>query len=131
MHLHEFLHLTYDFDALIQYLINKQVIHGNTQCTKCGNTLTYTNVFENFTMHCTNKYYKTIHRKRQRVTCNFKISMLNNTWFAKAHLDIIKICRFIGYFLTIKPPRHSFLCNELEICDRTIVDWTNFCREVN
>lgn len=57
--------------------------------------------------------------------------MLNNTWFQKTHLDIVKICRFIGYFLTIQPLRHYFLCNELEITEHIVIDWTNFCREVN
>lgn len=131
MHLHEFLHLTYNYDALIQYLIDKQVIRDNIQCPKCRNIITYTNIFKSFIMHCTNKYYKTISgRKRQRITCNFKISMLNNTWFSKTHLDMVKICRFIGYFLIIKPPRQSLICNELEIHDKAVVDWTNFCREV-
>lgn len=99
MHLYEFLHLTYNYDSLIKYLNDKEVIRGSVECPKCGNVITYVNVFDNYTMHCTNKTYKTLHkRKKTKIMCNFKISMLNNTWFHKTHLDKVKICRFIGYF---------------------------------
>lgn len=133
MHLYEFLHLTYNEKSLMEYLINKKVIRDRIQCPRCNNIIIYTNnIYSNYTMHCTNKYYKVLpKRKRQKLTCNFKISMLKDTWFSKIHLDIVKICRFIGYFLMIQPPRHYFLNNELEMPENTVVDWTNFCREVN
>ncbi|EFN78486.1 hypothetical protein EAI_10539, partial [Harpegnathos saltator] len=41
------------------------------------------------------------------------------------------ICRFIGYFLMMQPPRQSFLMNELQKDQHSVVDWTNFCREVS
>lgn len=132
MHLHEFLHLTYDSNALIEYLVNKKVIHENVKCPKCDNILNYRSAYEQFIMHCTNKHYKTVRgRKRQRVTCNFKRSLLHNTWFSEARIDIKNICRFIAYVLLIRPPRFDFLRSELQLSDKTIVDWTNFCREVS
>ncbi|XP_011343833.2 uncharacterized protein LOC105283073 [Ooceraea biroi] len=131
MYLHEFLNLTYSYDNLIQYLSDKQVIRSSVQCPKCGNIITYSKTDNSYTMHCTNAHYKTVpKRKKRRIICNFKISIFNNTWFSNTHLDIVKVSRFIAYFLTIQPPRHSFLCNELELPEHTVVDWTNFCREL-
>ncbi|XP_071579865.1 uncharacterized protein [Temnothorax nylanderi] len=30
----------------------------------------------------------------------------------------------------LKPPRHQFLCTELQLSDHSVVDWISFCREV-
>jgi len=87
---------------------------------------------ENHVFHCGKHYYKIIKgRKRRKVTCNFKLSAFHGIWFEQAHLDLPKICRFIAYFLMLRPPRFEFLQLELEITKKTIVDWTNFCREVH
>ncbi|XP_076295794.1 LOW QUALITY PROTEIN: uncharacterized protein LOC143216514 [Lasioglossum baleicum] len=61
--------------------------------------------------------------KRRRATCNFKIRALHGTWFEKVHINIAKICRFIAYFLLLKPPRYFCMINELELSDRDVVDW--------
>jgi len=63
--------------------------------------------------------------------CNFKISPLHGTWFSQSHLDLQTICRFIGYFLMIRPSRQTFLKEELQISSKTAIDWANFCREVH
>jgi len=59
MYLHKFLYLTYNSDALIQYFVNKQVIHGSIQCSKCEN-INYINVYENFILHCNKRYVSTV-----------------------------------------------------------------------
>lgn len=132
MHLYEYLHMTFDFDSLWNFLCEKQVVRREIMCPRCSKLLEITNPQENKLMHCTNKYSKVVRRqKRQRVTCNFKISALHGTWFSKIRMDLTVVCRFIGYFLMLRSPRHSFLMNELNINDHhVIVDWTNFCREV-
>jgi len=131
MFLHEFLHLTYNLDELINYLCNKKVIRQQIKCPRCDTMLQFHSDNTNFIIKCTNSYYKIIRgRKRQRKVCNFTISALHDTWFSRSHLNLQKICRFIGYFIMFPPPRQTFLEQELNITAHTVVDWTNFCREV-
>ena len=39
MFLHEFLHLTYDYAALIRFLCEKGVIRDRITCSKCNNII--------------------------------------------------------------------------------------------
>ncbi|EFN85642.1 hypothetical protein EAI_10099, partial [Harpegnathos saltator] len=124
-------HMTYNFDSLWNFLHEKKVVRNEIMCPRCKKLLKANNPLENRLLHCTNKYYKvTKGRKRQRITCNFKISIFHGTWFSRMHMDLTVICRFIGYFLMMQPSQQSFLMNELKIDQHSIVDWTNFCREV-
>jgi len=103
--------------------VKKKVIRKEITCLKCGNVLLLTNSFENHVFHYGKHYYKIIKgRKRRKVTCNFKLSAFHGTWFERAHLDLPKICRFIAYFLMLRPPRFEFLQLELIITKKTIVD---------
>lgn len=132
MLLHEFINLTHNKQQLIEYLCEEKVIHREIICPQCNTISNIKYESDVHILHCTNKYYKQVRRrKRQRKTCNFKISKFHGTWFAKGHMNLENICRFIAYFLYIHPPRQSFLKQELEISDHTIVVWTYFCREVN
>lgn len=131
MLLHEFLYITHNFENLINYLEEKKVIRTKTQCPVCENNIVY-NYNESLLMRCANHYYKKIgKKKRQRKTCNFKVSVLHSSWFAKAHMHIATSCRLIAYFLMINSPRLQLLRTECNITIKTAVDWTNFCREVN
>lgn len=131
MHLHEFLHLTHNVELLWNFLCEKEVVRRDIMCPRCQKLLLISVACENHLIHCTNKYYKTAgHKKRQRVTCNFKISALHGTFFSKVHLNLPAICRFIAYFVIMDPPRQAFIMNELHFYPNTVVDWTNFCREV-
>lgn len=58
-----------------------------------------------------------------------KLSIFHNTWFAESRLDLQTVCRFIAYFVHIRPPRFTFLERELEISNHIIVDWSSFCSE--
>lgn len=132
MRLHEFLNMTHNFDSLWNFLCTKKVIRKEITCPRCQNVLILVNSSENHLFHCTKAYYKIIKgRKRQKVICNFKLSAFHGTWFEQTHMDLAKICRFIAYFLMLPPPRYNFLKVELQLNDNGIVDWTNFCREVN
>lgn len=131
MLLHEFLYLTCDFDQLVNYLCDKKVIRKEVVCPRCKKILHFRVNDTNLIFKCTNMYYKIIRgRKRQRKVCNFSLSALHNTWFSHYHLGLQKTCRFIAYFLMLQPPRQIFLQNELGMNPTSVVDWTNFCREV-
>lgn len=132
MHLHEFINLTYNFDILWNFLCEKKVVRSEITCPRCQNVLVLVNSSENRLFYCTKTYYKVIKgRKRRRVPCNFKVSAFYGTRFERTHMDLVKICRFIAYFLLLQPPRHKCLISELELNNRDAVDWTNFCREVS
>lgn len=92
-------------------------------CPRCSKIVCLNMEEQSFFIHCKNNYYKQVRgRKRVRQVCNFKISALRNTWFERASLDIVKICRLISYFLLLQSPRQLFLQEELSISSRTAVD---------
>ncbi|XP_011864121.1 PREDICTED: uncharacterized protein LOC105560006 [Vollenhovia emeryi] len=64
------------------------------------------------------------------MTCNFELSALHGTWFAQFRLGFEKVCRFIGYFITLKHSEQMFLEHELNMSSTSVVDWSNFCREL-
>lgn len=130
MKFYEFLALTTRRNELLNYLCAKNVIRRRIKCPRCENTVTYNNE-TSLIIHCTNHYYKqTKKHKRKRMICNFKISILNGTWFSHALLDISTICRIICYVMMMNSPRQMFIQRELDISAHTAVDWINFCREV-
>lgn len=109
------------------------MIRNNVICPQCQLQIaSYSS--DPFILHCLNINYKHIRgRKRKRIVCNFKVSRLRNTWLERAKLEFQRICRFISlfrYFVMIRPPGHEFLRTHLSMCDRDVLDWSNFCREV-
>lgn len=130
MKFYEFLALTTNYDELLKYLRTKNVIRKKIKCPRCNNVIELKDEYQ-LIIHCTHHYYKQVEkRKRKRIICNFKISVLTGTWFAKAHLDIAVACRLICYVMMMNTLRQLFLQKELNISSRTTVDWVNFCREV-
>ncbi|KYN22649.1 hypothetical protein ALC57_04950 [Trachymyrmex cornetzi] len=130
MKLHEFLALTYDRERLIQFLIKTNLILSEMQCPKCNSKL----IIDKNTLlfHCYIVYYeKNKHKKRIKTKCNFKTSAKIDTWFTKSKLSLEIICRLTAYFIMLRPPRQEFLCTELELSDKSVVDWISFCREVS
>lgn len=115
----------------MNYLCDKRVIWREIKCPRCGNILNC-EFEDSLIFHCTHKYYKIIRKKkRQRIICNFMLSPLHGTWFENFRLGFQKVCRFIGYFIMLKRPHQTFLELELEMSSTSVVDWMNFCREVN
>lgn len=129
MKLHEFLVLVNDRQKLLKFLVEVKVIYDTLNCEQCDNIIQLD--IEKFEFKCLNSYFITdLHKKKKRVRCNFRQSARKNTWFDKSKLFIENICIFVAYFLMLRPPRHDFLKNHLEITDHTVVDWYSFCREV-
>lgn len=65
-----------------------------------------------------------------KIKCNFKLSMKKNTWLKGSHLPLKKTLQFISMWLTLPYPRHELLKSELAMSSETIVDHSNFCREI-
>ncbi|CAC5405116.1 unnamed protein product [Mytilus coruscus] len=68
-------------------------------------------------------YWKCSNKK-----CSKKVSIRNGSWFQGHNLSLEKIL-FITYFWIYKIDQ-EFVKHELSICNQTIVDWYNYCREV-
>ncbi|XP_026825347.1 uncharacterized protein LOC113561918 [Ooceraea biroi] len=75
-------------------------------------------------------YEKNKHKKYVKRQCSFKASAKVDTWFDKSKLSLETVCRLSAYFIMLRPPRHHFLCTELQLSEPTVVDWISFCREV-
>lgn len=129
MKLHEFLCLVEDNDKLIDFLISRKVIHGDIKYPRYKTLLKLNRELMFFKCNAT-RYEKRGHKKRCKVWCNFKLSLLHNTWFSHSHLTLQCAYRLIAYFLMIRPPRVTFLIDELSITSNTVIDRSNFCREV-
>ncbi|KYN05769.1 hypothetical protein ALC62_03248 [Cyphomyrmex costatus] len=129
MKLHEFLALTYDRKRLIKFLIETNIIISEIQCPKCNSELIIninTLLFRCYKVH----YKKDKHKKRIKTKCDFKTSAKVDTWFSESKLSLETICRLTAYFIMLRPPRQEFLCTELDLSDKSVVDWISFCREV-
>ena len=71
---------------------------------------------DNYIWRCSNK------------KCNKKISLRRGSWFENHNLTLEQII-YITYFWVYKC-NQEFVIHELEICQRTIVDWYNYAREI-
>ena len=63
------------------------------------------------------------------VRCSFRVGAKGGTSFEKAHLPLDTIFKFVSYWLALKP-KQKWLEDELDIASDTVVNWSNFCREV-
>ena len=112
MRLHEFLSLIEDKNKLIDFLGERKVIHTEIKCPRCEANINLNR--ERMLFMCNSVTYKQRKKKkRQKVLCHFTISPFHKTWFSHSHISIQDSCRFIAYFLMIRPPRHIFLMDEL------------------
>ncbi|XP_014271448.1 uncharacterized protein [Halyomorpha halys] len=65
-----------------------------------------------------------------RVKCNFSFSLKTNTWLMEKHLPLKKVCRFVCMWLLVPHPRHGLIISELSMSPRSVVAWSNYCREI-
>ncbi|RLU18267.1 hypothetical protein DMN91_008623 [Ooceraea biroi] len=129
MKLHKFLAATHNKEQLIDLLIEHKLIHSEIQCPKCNNKLKLNT--SNFSFRCKKVFYeKNKHKKYVKRQCSFKASAKVDTWFDKSKLSLETVCRLSAYFIMLRPPRHHFLCTELQLSEPTVVDWISFCPEV-
>lgn len=103
MQLHEFLSLVEDSNKLIDFLTERKVIHAQIKCPRCEANVNLNR--ERMLFMCHSETYKQCRKKkRRRIWCNFAVSPFHKTWFSHSHLSVQDICRFIAYFLMIRPP---------------------------
>lgn len=73
---------------------------------------------------------KNVYRGKKKIVCNFDESINANTFFQGTHLSWKQVCYFVAYHVLFNPPRMQILIDEVEICGRTVVDWSSYIREV-
>lgn len=120
-----FLILCENEENLINFLYKHKVLPKTKICMKC-----------NVPMWLNGKKYKFKCNKQFRVSkgkyvnCNYSVSQLKGTFFERHHVGITKICKFVVYWSLLPHPRQDFLKQELDMASTTIVEWSNYMREV-
>lgn len=112
---------------LLEFLKSHNVIQNSVICSNCGKPATFDKRKLKWRCQKTRKVKKG--HKIQKISCSFSTTIRKGTWFENANVPIEAACVFIGYFVTLSPPRYNFLKTELEMSSTTIVDWSNFIRK--
>lgn len=125
--LKSFLRLCDDQERLFEFLKSHNVIKKSVICSSCGKPATFDNRKLKWRCQKARKVKKG--HKIQIVSCSFSTTIRKGTWFENSNISIEAACIFIGYFVTMGPPRQKFLENKLEMSSCTITYWSNFIRE--
>ncbi|XP_039277164.1 uncharacterized protein LOC120355641 [Nilaparvata lugens] len=114
-------------DKCMEWGILKRVI----VCSACGRdeckmTLRKCNSeTDGYKWYCNN--YRS-ENKKKRKRCGYSVNLRRGTFFEKSKLPLWKIIGFI--YLWTKNVAAKVIIDELGISNRTVVDWSSFCREV-
>ncbi|KAK9873686.1 hypothetical protein WA026_023686 [Henosepilachna vigintioctopunctata] len=126
--LFEFARLLDDEGKLKEFLMMHGVLKDERTCPKCNKMCKYypsKNLFQ-----CTTTMMQVNnHKKRVRVSCGFSMSAYKNTFFEKSKLSVTQICHFVVLWLC-SGFRQIDYEDEMGWSSHTVVDWSNFCREV-
>ena len=106
-----FYHLyTGNIQKIVKYCQGHGVISSAKVCPHCDSSCRIDYSCNSF---CCDKSVRVRHHKKRR-QCNFKVSLLKNTWFDKAHLDIETNFLFLKIFLLDKFS-YKFVISELGV----------------
>lgn len=127
--LHDWLNALADVH-LLRKLMEFGILPKETEylCKQCNQPLSLrvdNNMIDKYRWFCDNYI---VRRKQKRVRCGFKVSVRTGTFFAKSHLSLGVILKFI-HFWVYNTPLNIIQFN-INISNHTAVDFANFCREV-
>ena len=126
----EFGHLTECKEKLIDFLIEHGVLVNTVKCSQCGSDVNINK--ETLLYRCQKRHIiKDKHKKRICERCTFEKIAKAGTWFSRSNLDVGTACKIVACFLMLRYPRQEDSQEEAGVAKATIVDWFNFCREVN
>ena len=119
-----------DEQRLRQFLIDHHVLAGVWFCDVCHAECRVDARRQLF--RCDRRVTVTLHGGRFKVTRrhSFAKSLVAGSWFDRQKLSQKTICRFCSLWLIEPHPRTLLIERELSVSRRTVVDWSNFCREV-
>ncbi|GBM51364.1 hypothetical protein AVEN_110814-1 [Araneus ventricosus] len=113
---------TADAKVVLQWCMDQGLIASGYQCPKCKQPMVLTPRADNcdkFTWVCRIRGQNAHHVKR---------SVRTGSWFERSRLPIPTILLFLIYWcLEMKT---KFILEQLDITNKTAIDWTSFCREV-
>jgi len=61
---------------------------------------------------------------------SFARSMVAGSWFDRQRFSQTVMCRFCSLWLVFPHSRTTLISRELSISEKSVVDWSSFCREV-
>jgi transposase-like protein len=117
--------MSFSEENIRQFFIAHGVIKSETQCGKCGNRVCLKEGDWHF--RCTRRVSI---NKKKAATCGWWASARTGSFVEKSRLPIVTLWRLVTYFLYHNPPRQPFLVENLDVSNRTVVDWFSFVREV-
>lgn len=123
--LRDFIVLSSDRTRLVDFLINHGLLKRNITCSACQSELKLN--IKTLTFQCHKKYSK---NKRKKKTCKFKVSSRKGTWFCNSRISIEDISYMTVLWLRLPYPRQKVISRELKCSSVTVVNWSNYCREV-
>ncbi|RXG64844.1 hypothetical protein Avbf_11287 [Armadillidium vulgare] len=110
-----FVVLSESLENLLQFLYDHGVLPKTKTCPKCGSDMVLDE--NNYNFNC-------------NIECKTSVSQLIGTWFENSELTMKVICRFVMFWALLHSPRQYILQQELDLPTNTIVEWSNFLREV-
>lgn len=110
-------------DKVIQWCISVGIILNlaGERCKKCNHG--HFGLRKDSSFSKDNHFWKCSDKR-----CGKKVSIRTGSWFSGHNLTLEQIL-LITYFWIYKVEQ-EFVKHELTICNQTIVDWYNYCREV-
>lgn len=109
--------------SMKEFLVSHGVMSEAVKCSSC-NTKCYLQITGTgqFAFRCSRR-----HGKRR---CHFYKSARTDTFVGGSRITVEQILTFCAFWCLLPKPRHATLLAEAEITHRTVVDWSNYCREV-
>ncbi|XP_011302184.1 uncharacterized protein [Fopius arisanus] len=118
-----------DTSKIVKFLQDRKVLAREVLCPRCNELMSYDDQKRAF--RCSKrKAVQNGHKKRMSVKCEGYVSLFRGSWFGNIRIPLSTAMRFIGLYLMLNPPRQEFLKFELAISSNTVVDWSNYVREV-
>ena len=110
-------------ETLRQFLINKGLIfdYSELRCFLCDTQLTFAQDISRKTGY--------IYRCNNRHCRKFKLVETFGSWFDSSKLEVGKIL-LLTYLWASGNVESSFIKDNLGLSGQTVVDWSNYCREV-
>jgi len=126
----DFAAITDDEDKLREFLLRHHVITDVCFCEECGFRCRIDWRKKQF--RCDRQVTEKLHGGRTKVKRrhHFAKSLVAGSWFAGSKFSQKVICRFCAIWLVYPHPRTMFICRELSISKKSVIDWSSFCREV-
>jgi len=128
--LFDFAAITSDEQKLRDFLVTHHVLVGVVFCEVCHEECRVE--WRRKLFRCDREVTVKLYGGRKKVTRkhSFARSMVAGSWFDRQRFSQTVICRFCSLWLVFLHPRTTLISRELSISEKSVVDWSSFCRKV-